>query len=168
MTVFYEPHWCFAFIYFSLFGDWIDGYRLLEDGISAVFLVLQHTDNHRFAEVQFLLGDYDILALEYLRYFIGRLSREVHIEDSLHDDRFLGNDLRVAIFTFFVAEGTAVHKGNLAVLEFLSLCPCDILTDTLGFGLCETCVYNEVQFAIAFQRIDVLFLEVDTHADLLE
>ena len=27
--------------------------------------------------------------------------------------------------------------------------------------MCESCVYDKVQFAIAFQCIDVLFLEVD-------
>ena len=83
----------------------------------------------------------------------------VHGVDAFHDFGFLGDDYRLSIFSLFVTQQFLEHEDGLAVLEVFSVTPCDVLADALGFGLGEACIYDEVQFAVAFQRIDVLFLK---------
>ena len=100
--------------------------------------------------------------------FIGGLAGEVHIEHSLHYCCFRWDDFGVPVLTFLVAEHSVIHKDGSAFFEVLSVRPSNILADAFGFGLCESCVYDKVQFAITFQRIDVLFLKVDAHADFFE
>ena len=103
-----------------------------------------------------------IFCLEYFRYFDNCLSTEEHLEYMFYYLRFFGDDLGFAVDSFLVAEEFLIHKGDLAFFEVLSERPCDVLTDVLGFALCETCVDDEVKLAVALEGVDVLFFEEHT------
>ena len=71
MAVLHKPHGCLAFVCLSLLGDRVDGDGLLQNGISTVFLVFQHSDNHGFTEGQLLSGYDNLLSLKDFGDFIG-------------------------------------------------------------------------------------------------
>ena len=95
-------------------------------------------------------------------------SGKVHGEDSLDHLGFLGDDLGLAVLTLAIAEQFLVLEHGSAFLELFSERPCYILTNALGLGLCETCVYDEVQFAVVLEGVDLLFLEVYADAFCFE
>ena len=99
-----------------------------------------------------------------MRDHLDRLTGEEHLVDPLHDGCFFRHDLRLLIFAFSVAEEIFVLKAYFSLLELLSIRPCDMLADALGFGLRKACVNDKIQFTVAFQRVNVLFLKENPNA----
>ena len=103
-----------------------------------------------------------VFCLEYFRYFDNRLSAEEHLEYMFYYLCFFGDNLGLSIDTSFVSEELLIHESDFAFFKVLSERPCDVLTDILGFALCKACVDNEVELAVAFECVDVLFFEEHT------
>ena len=102
--------------------------------------------------------------MQRLRDHLDRLTGEEHLVDPLHDGCFFRHDFRLLIFAFSVAEEIFVLKAYFSLLELLSIRPCDMLADALGFRLRETRINDKVQFTLVFQRVNVLFFKEDANA----
>lgn len=101
--------------------------------------------------------------MERLRNKSHRLSCEEHLKNPLYDGRFLRYDLRLGVLAFPVAQQPLVLKAHFPIFKIFAVGPCDVLADALGFGLCEACVNDKIQFAVIFQRVNVLFLKENSN-----
>ena len=151
-------------IRFACFGNAVYGHGFLKNAVTAVFFIPQDVHNHVLAEAEVLSGNLNVLGLECLRDKSHWLSSEKHFKNPFYDGRFLRHDLRFAILAFPVAQQPLVLKAHFPILEVFAVGPCDVLADALGFGLRKACVNDKIQFTVAFQRVNVLFLKENPNA----
>ena len=155
-------------ILFPLFHDRINGNALLQNGITTVFDIEEDSLDHAFAVSKILSIEGRILGLQHFGDGQRGFSRDVEVEDPLDQFGFFGDNFRFAVLTLAVSEHLFVLERDLSFLEVLAFAPCDILTDAFGFGLGKARIDNQVQFRVAFQRVDVLFFEQDADAARFE
>ena len=85
MIVLDNVHGCFTLIRFPCFGDAVNRNGLLEDAVSAVFLIPQDMHNHVFAEAEILSGDLNFLRLQRFRNYLDRLTGEEYLVNPFYD-----------------------------------------------------------------------------------
>lgn len=101
-------------------------------------------------------------------YLERRLPKQKHPVDPLDQFRLFGVDHEVAVGPHVVAEEPFERNGHLAVSEPLSLTPGAVLRDRTAFFLGKRGHDGQQKFAFAVERPDVLFLEIDLNAMLLQ
>lgn len=94
--------------------------------------------------------------------------------DKLYCLRFLGNDLRIAVIAFPIAEGVFVSELDISFLGTLFFTPSDIGADIFGLALCQRTVDGYVELRAFFDAVNALFLKIyvnvhiSQHANVFE
>ena len=94
--------------------------------------------------------------------------------DKLYCLRFLGNDLRIAVIAFPIAEGVFVSELDISFLGTLFFSPSDIGADIFGLALCQRTVDGYVELRAFFDAVNALFLKIyvnvhiSQHANVFE
>lgn len=101
-------------------------------------------------------------------YLERRLPKQKHPVDPLDQLRLFGVDHEVAVGPHVVVEEPFERNGHLAVSEPLSLTPGAVLRDRTAFFLGKRGHDGQQKLAFAVERPDVLFLEIDLNAMLLQ
>ena len=146
-------------IQYCFFADTILDEGFLKQSVPAVFFIGE--DGAQVAGGPFRRPGSiaDTAGLQRLADVLYAFSGKVAFKNPTNRLCFFRNDLRITIHPFLIAQHGFILKGDLAVLDGLTLAPADISGDGFTFGLGEGGVERNEEFAFRVDGVDVLLLE---------
>ena len=152
-------------IQYCFFADTILDEGFLKQGVPAVFFVGE--DGAQVAGGPFRRPGSiaDTAGLQRLADVLYAFSGKVAFKNPTNRLCFFRNDLRITIHPFLIAQHGFILKGDLAVLDGLTLAPADIGRDGFTLGLSEGGVERNEELTFRINGVDVLFLEDHGNAE---
>ena len=152
-------------IQYCFFADTILDEGFLKQGVPAVFFIGE--DGAQVAGGPFRRPGSiaDTAGLQRLADVLYAFSGKVAFKNPTNRLCFFRNDLRITIHPFLIAQHGFILKGDLAVLDGLTLAPADIGRDGFTLGLSEGGVERNEELTFRINGVDVLFLEDHGNAE---
>ena len=174
-----------AVVYYKGFQEIIRAVRLLQDGVALVFFVgkdVLHRGRAPAGGFLSRLGNFSLVLTQ--QAFAGGTGNAGQIEfsgdhrrgralqkapeDGAHDVRLRFHNLRHSVLAAAIAHKLPVGHGHLAVREALPHPPGHVFGNIPAFLLRDAGHDGQQHLALAVQRVDVLFLEIDLYTVFLQ
>ena len=157
-----------ALVDFPLFIEEINRIAFLKECCPLIFLIREYALHHAGPPLAFAGGRWDAVSGESLGNGVAGLALHEKSVDAADDLGLVFHHLWEPVRPLPVAEELLVGKVDLAVREPLALAPGDVLRKGATLLLGQRGHDSDEQLALAVKGPDVLLLEVDLHAMLLQ
>ena len=158
----------FPFVRLALLGKEVHRVALLQAGIAFVLFVGKDVLHRPVPPGLLPRGRRDVPVRQIFRNGVGRLPLHEQPVDEPHRLRFFRHNFHLPFLPLPVYEEGTVGQADLAVRKPLPLPPCHVFGNGAGLFLRQRGHDGDEELALGVQRVDILFLEVDLHAFLLQ
>ena len=144
-----------------LFADAVLDKGLLEQRVTAVFLVAQNTQQVLDGPLLFSYRVQGPLRLQLALDGPQGVSGQVPLVDKADGLRLLLVDHRLSVRAFLISQHPLILHCDTSAFHRLTLTPADPAAGTLALRLGEGAVYGDEELALRIDGVDILFLKDD-------